>query len=261
MSEVLIHPTAIIDPDAKLGQSVRVCAYAVIEHDTIIGDHAMIGHHATIHAGTRIGAYSKIHSSASIGGEPQDLKYNGEATQTHIGAHTKIHEYVTINRGTSASGETRVGSHTLIMTHAHVGHDCVIGNNCVVSNCAAIGGHVEMGDWAIIGGNGSGVHQFGKIGQHAMTSTESPLRKDIPPYVFIGGEPGRFCGINSRGLQKRNFSQDTISQIKEAYHIIYHQSLTRNKAIEEVLKRVPESKERGHIIDFIRASERGIIKK
>ena len=148
------------------------------------------------------------------------------------------------------------------MTHAHVGHDSVIGDNCVVSNLTAIAGHVEVDDWVIIGGNGLGIHQFSKIGQHAMIATPyGVIRQDVPPYAFIAGEPGRFCSINSKGLQKRNFPSATISQIKEIYHIIYHQGLSRDEALREVLKKIPESKERGHIIDFIQASERGIIKK
>ena len=258
MSEAIIHPTAIVDPQTQLGRGVQVSPYAIIEEGTEIGDHTKIGYHAVIHSGTKIGAHCNIHIGACIGGAPQDLKYNNESTSTHIGDYTSIREYATINRGTSASGTTQIGSHCLIMAYSHIAHDCIVGNHCITSINTGMGGHTEVGDWAIIGSNGRAIHQFSKIGQHTMVSSD--VKQDIPPYVLVGREPGRFYGINYRGLKKRNFTTEVIAQIKEIYDIIYHNGLNRNKSLEEVLKRVPASAERSHIVEFIQSSTRGIIR-
>ncbi|WP_339793940.1 acyl-ACP--UDP-N-acetylglucosamine O-acyltransferase [uncultured Imperialibacter sp.] len=255
----MIHPLAYVHPEAKVGPNVTIEPFAVIHHNVEIGEGTWIGSHAVIYEGARIGKNVKIFNGASISTIPQDLKFKGEATETFIGDGTSIREFVTISRGTSDRLKTVVGSDCLIMAYAHVAHDCTIGNNCILGNSVQIAGHVVIDDWAIISGT-TAVHQFSRIGSHVMVSGGSLVRKDIPPFTTAGREPLSFCGINSVGLRRRGFSNEKINEIQDIYRYIYFRGLNHSKAIELILAETPHSNERDQIVDFIRSSERGIMK-
>ena len=255
----MIHPLAYVHPEAKVGPNVTIEPFAVIHHNVEIGEGTWIGSHAVIYEGARIGKNVKIFNGASISTVPQDLKFKGESTETFIGDGTSIREFVTISRGTSDKLKTVVGSDCLIMAYAHVAHDCTIGNNCILGNSVQIAGHVVIDDWAIISGT-TAVHQFSRIGSHVMVSGGSLVRKDIPPFTTAGREPLSFCGINSVGLRRRGFSNEKINEIQDIYRYIYFRGLNHSKAIELILAETPHSNERDQIVDFIRSSERGIMK-
>ncbi|WP_416864532.1 MAG: acyl-ACP--UDP-N-acetylglucosamine O-acyltransferase [Imperialibacter sp.] len=255
----MIHPLAYVHPEAKVGPNVTIEPFAVIHHNVEIGEGTWIGSHAVIYEGARIGKNVKIFNGASISTVPQDLKFKGESTETFIGDGTSIREFVTISRGTSDRLKTVVGSDCLIMAYAHVAHDCTIGNNCILGNSVQIAGHVVIDDWAIISGT-TAVHQFSRIGSHVMVSGGSLVRKDIPPFTTAGREPLSFCGINSVGLRRRGFSNEKINEIQDIYRYIYFRGLNHSKAIELILAETPHSNERDQIVDFIRSSERGIMK-
>lgn len=252
------HPLAYIHPDAKIGKNVKIEPFAVIYEDVEIGDDCWIGPHVTIFPGARIGKNNKIFPYASISAVPQDLKFAGEKTTVIIGDNNTIRESVTINRGTVALGHTKIGSNNLIMAYAHIAHDCVIGDNCVLANGATLGGHIEIGDYAIIGGL-SAIHQFTRIGSHVILMGGSLVDKDVPPYIKGGKFPLSYCGINSVGLSRRGFDQDTINKIKEYYTVVFQSGLNYTKAFEE-LKKLPETPALKEIIDFISKAERGLIK-
>ncbi len=255
----MIHPLAYVHPEAKVAPNVTIEPFAVIHHNVEIGEGTWIGSHAVIYEGARIGKNVKIFNGASISTVPQDLKFKGESTETFIGDGTSIREFVTISRGTSDKLKTVVGSDCLIMAYAHVAHDCTIGNNCILGNSVQIAGHVVIDDWAIISGT-TAVHQFSRIGSHVMVSGGSLVRKDIPPFTTAGREPLSFCGINSVGLRRRGFSNEKINEIQDIYRYIYFRGLNHSKAIELILSETPPSNERDQIVDFIRTSERGIMK-
>ncbi len=250
---------AYVHPNAKIGKNVQIEPFAVIHDDVIIGDGTHIGSNVTIMSGTRIGKNCRIFPGAVIGAIPQDLKFEGEYTTVEIGDNNTIREFVTINRGTNASGKTVVGNANLIMAYVHLAHDVVIGNNCVLANSVALAGHIEVGDWAVIGGV-TAVHQFVKIGQHVMISGGSLVRKDVPHFVKAAREPLSYAGVNSLGLRRRGFTDDKIRQIQDTYRILYQSGLNNKKAIEKIESDIPRSKERDLILDFVRSSERGIMK-
>ncbi|MCK5535172.1 MAG: acyl-ACP--UDP-N-acetylglucosamine O-acyltransferase [Bacteroidales bacterium] len=250
---------AYIDPNAKIGENVSIQPFAVIEENVEIGDNTWIGSNATIMAGTKIGANCRVFPSAVIGAVPQDLKFGGENTTVEIGDNNTIREFVTINRGTNASGKTVIGNNNLIMAYVHVAHDCIIGSNCVLANAVSLAGHIVVGDWAVIGGV-TAIHQFVHIGEHVMISGGSLVRKDVPPYVTAGREPLSYAGTNSVGLRRRGFSNEQIGEIQSTYRILFQSSLNNAKAILEIKNTVPESEFRNKIISFIENSERGIMK-
>lgn len=253
------HPLAFIHPEAKIAENVIVDPFATIEKDVVIGEGTHIYSHAVVMDGARIGKNCRIFPGAVIAGIPQDLKFHGEESVAIIGDNTTIRECATINRGTESKGETRVGSNTLIMAYTHVGHDSVVGNNCIVANSTQIAGEVTIDDFAVIGG-ASAVHQFSKIGCHAMVQGGSLVGKDIPPYVTAGRLPLSFAGLNSIGLRRRGFSNDTISAIQNIYRIIYQSDLNVSDAIAKVEAEIPQSPERDEILNFIKGSSRGIIR-
>lgn len=255
----MISNLAYIHPDAKLGQNVTVEPFAYIAGDVIIGDGSWIGPHATILDGTRMGRNCKIHSGAVIAGTPQDLKFKGEYSTVEMGDNNTVREAATINRGTAAKGKTVIGSNNLIMSCAHIAHDCVIGSNCVIVNAVLLAGEVEIGDWAIIGG-GAAVHQFCRIGQHAMISGGSLVGKDVPPYVKAARYPITFVGANFIGLRRRGFSAEQIKQIQDIFRVIFQDGHNYGKACDLVMAQFPQSPERDEIIEFIRESKRGILK-
>ena len=250
---------AYIHPEAKIGENVVIEPFATINKNVEIGEGTWIGSSVTIMEGARIGKNCRIFPGAVISAIPQDLKFEGEDSLVIIGDNTTIRECVTINRGTNALGKTVVGENCLLMAYSHVAHDCIIGNNCVIVNNVAIGGHVTLGDYAILGGL-SAVHQFVSIGAHAMVSGGALVRKDIPPYVKAAKEPVSYVGVNSIGLQRRGFTPDKISEIQNIYRQLFQRENNISQALEVIDTDFTKSQERDEIINFIRSSQRGIMK-
>ncbi|PGH38130.1 MAG: acyl-[acyl-carrier-protein]--UDP-N-acetylglucosamine O-acyltransferase [Candidatus Nephrothrix sp. EaCA] len=254
-----IHPLALVHPDAKIGSRVEIEAFASVKGDVVIGDGSYIASHAVIWDGARLGKNVKIFPGASIAAVPQDLKFAGEKTETLIGDNTVIRECVTVSRGTADKMKTKIGSDCLLMAYVHIAHDCLIGNHCIFSNAVQLAGHVHIDDWAILGGT-SAVHQFVKIGAHVMVAGGSLVRKDVPPYCKAGREPLSYVGVNTVGLQRRGFSPEKIGEIQEVYRTLFYRGNNNSKALNEVEQMVPPSAERDYILEFIRTSERGIMK-
>ena len=248
-----------IHPEAKLHPSVTVGHFSCIHEDVEIGEGTIIDNNVTIYGGTRIGKNCHIYSGAVIGGDPQDLKYKGEKTYAIIGDNTTIREFATIHRGTASKEKTVVGNHCLIMAYCHVAHDCLLHDHIIMSNATQLAGEVVVDDWAIIGG-GSLVHQFSHIGSHVMIQGGSKINKDIPPYVIVAREPISYCGINSVGLNRRNFTQEQITAIQNVYRLVYLSGLNVSQAVEQIENTLPQSAERDLILDFIKGSPRGIVR-
>lgn len=256
----MISNLASIHPNAKLGAHVTVDPFAVIHDDVEIGDGTHIMSNAVIFPCSRIGKNCKIFPGAVIGAVPQDLKFRGEYTLAEIGDNTTIRECVTVHRGTADKNTTKVGSNCLIMAYAHVAHDCMVGNNVILANSVQLAGHVTVDDYAIIGGM-SAAHQFTHIGAHTYIAGMSAIRKDIPPYVRAAREPLSYVGINNVGLSRRGFSKETIEEIFNIYHILFVEKHIVSKALEQIESRVPPSAVRDEILNFIRKSEIGVIKR
>ncbi|MFV0505415.1 MAG: acyl-ACP--UDP-N-acetylglucosamine O-acyltransferase [Bacteroidales bacterium] len=253
------HPLTHIHPEAKLAESVVVEPFTTIDKDVEIDEGCHIGPNVTIMSGVRIGKNCHIYPGAVIGASPQDLKYQGEYTTVEIGDNTTIRECVTINKGTSAKNKTTIGNDCLIMAYAHVAHDCTVGNHVILVNSTQLAGEVVVEDWAILGGT-TAVHQFVRIGKHAMISGGSLVRKDVPPYTKAGREPLSFAGVNSIGLRRRGFSNEKIHEIQDIYRYIYQKDLNTTQAIELIEAEVPASAERDEVLAFVKNSERGIIR-
>jgi UDP-N-acetylglucosamine acyltransferase len=253
------YPLANVHPEARIGQNVIIEPFATVQRDVVIGDGCWIGPNAIVWDGSRLGKNVKVYPGASVSSIPQDLKFDGERTETLIGDNTVIRECVTISRGTKDKFKTIIGKNCLLMAYVHVAHDCQIGNQCILVNTVQVAGHVTIDDWAIIGG-ASAVHQFVKVGAHVMISGGSLVRKDVPPYTKAAREPLAYAGINSVGLKRRGFTTDKINEIQEIYRYLFLKGLNNSKAIELVEREVPESAERTYILDFVRNSERGIMK-
>jgi UDP-N-acetylglucosamine acyltransferase len=252
-------PLANVHPDAKIGANVTIEPFATVQKDVTIDDGSYIGANVVIWDGARIGKNVKIYPGASISSIPQDLKFAGEQTETHIGDNSVIRECVTISRGTTDKLRTVIGKNCLLMAYVHVAHDCFIGNNCILVNAVQVAGHVTIDDWAIIGG-ASALHQFVKVGAHVMVSGGSLVRKDIPPFTKAAREPLTYAGINTIGLRRRGFNSEKINEIQEIYRYIFLKGMNNSKALEVVEREVPGSQERDYIVDFIKTSERGIMK-
>lgn len=250
-----------IHPNAKIAANVKIGPFCYIAENVEIGEGCEIGPHATILDYVKLGKNCKVFPGAVIGAIPQDLKYAGEVTWVEIGDNTTIRECATVNRGTAASGKklTKIGNNCLIMSYAHVAHDCHLGDNVIQTSYVGLAGEVDVDDWAIIGG-ASAAHQFTRIGAHAMVGGGSMISKDVPPYCLAGRRPLSFCGINVIGLRRRHFSSEQIETIKEIYKIIYNDGLNRTDACDKVEKTFPQSTERDIILSFVRESKRGIIK-
>jgi UDP-N-acetylglucosamine acyltransferase len=225
-----LHATALVDAAARLAEDVTVGPYAVIGPDVEIGAGTTVGAHAVIEGPTRIGRDNQIYQFASIGAAPQDKKYAGELTRLEIGDRNIFREFVTANRGTAQGlGLTRIGDDNLMMAYVHVAHDCIVGDRTIFANCTSLGGHVEVGDWAILGGY-TGVHQFCKVGAHAMTGVGSVILHDVPPFVRTSGNSASAHGINSNGLRRRGFDDATINVVKRAYRVLYRSGLSLEEA-------------------------------
>jgi UDP-N-acetylglucosamine acyltransferase len=252
-----IHPTAIIDPSAELGEGVEVGPYAIIGPGVTIGDRTTIGPQVLVERDTAVGEECRIFKGAVLGTDPQDLKYNGEPTRLVVGDRTMIREFATLNRGTTASGITRVGSDCMLMAYVHVAHDCQIGDHVILSNAVNMAGHVTIQDWAIVGGM-TPIHQFVRIGAHAFVGGGSRVAKDIPPYVKAAGSPVQLYGLNSVGLQRRGFSEEVRRELKRAYRLFFASTHNVAQALErarEELRAIPEVEV---FLSFFESSERGV---
>ena len=253
-----IDKLAVVHPNASIGDNVSVGPFTVIEEDVIIGTDTVIGPHALISSGARIGSQCTIHHGAAVGGPPQDLKYQNEKTELIIGDRTVVREFATLHRGTIAHGKTEIGSDTFIMAYAHVAHDSQIGSHVILANSVNMGGHVEIADWAIVGGL-TAIHQFVKIGCHAMVGGNTGVGKDVPPYVMAANEPFRFEGLNKVGLRRRGFQRDALDALDAAYTILFLSNLNVSQAVERIKAEVPQVAEVRTVLDFISKSTRGII--
>ena len=255
-----IHKTAIVDRGAKLGANVSVGPYTVIDGDVEIGEGTSIGSHNVITGHTRIGRENRIFHFCSIGEANQDKKYQGEPTRLEVGDRNTIREYVTLNRGTAQDrGVTRVGSDNWIMAYCHVAHDCEVGDNTVFANHATLAGHVDIGDWTILGGF-VGVHQFVKVGSHVMAGIASVVTQDVPPFVMVAGNPTAPFGINAEGLKRRGFTPEAIAALKKAYKTLYKSGLTLADAKSEIERQEGAAPEVRALLDFLAGSKRGIVR-
>ena len=255
----MISEQAFVHPNAEIGKNVTIDAFAYIDENVVIGDGTHIYPHATVLPGARIGKNCNIFPGAVISAIPQDLKFVGEETTAVIGDNTTIRECATVNRGTASKGTTIVGNNCLIMAYAHVAHDCKLGDRIILGNATQLAGEVVVDDWAIISG-GALVHQFCHLGAHIMVQGGSRISKDIPPYVMVGREPLGYMGLNIVGLRRRGFVAEQMNAIQESYRYVYLSGLNTTQALDAIEKNIPESKEREDILQFIRSSERGIIK-
>jgi UDP-N-acetylglucosamine acyltransferase len=254
----IIHPTAVVSPDAKLGENVTIGPHAVIEDNVVIGRGSVIGHGAHIAFGARLGEEVRVFSYGVVGSLPQDLKFTGEETTCEIGDRTVIREFATLNRGTKAHWRTVVGSDCLIMAYSHVAHDCIIGDHCILANCATLAGHVTLEDWVNVGGLVP-IHQFVRIGCHAMIGGGWRVPKDVPPYTIATGDPLRPIDINKIGLERRGFSEETRSNLKKVYKILFRSQNDMKTSLAELDSLGDLGPEVAHLKEFILSSERGVI--
>jgi UDP-N-acetylglucosamine acyltransferase len=252
-------PVPFIHPEAQIGKNVIIEPFAFIAKNTVIGDGSWIGPHATIMEGARIGKNCKIFPGAVISGIPQDLKFKGEETLCEIGDGTVIRESVTVNRGTEDRMKTAIGSNCLLMAYVHLGHDCILGNNVVLANSVNLAGHVLIEDYAILEGY-VGVAQFVHIGAHAFVAGQTGVRKNVPPFTKGAREPLQYVGVNSVGLRRRGFNNDTILQIEDIYRTLYVKGLNVTNALAVIEQEAPASPEKDQILKFIRESTNGIMR-
>ncbi len=256
----MIDNRAVVDPKAEIDEGVTIGPFSVIGAGVKIGRGTTIGSHAVVKGPTRIGVDNKIFQFSSIGEDPQDKKYAGEETFLEIGDRNTIREFVTINRGTAQDAiATRLGNDNLLMAYTHIAHDCQVGNHTIMANAASLAGHVRLDDWAILGGFCT-VHQFCHIGTHSFAGLNSTIKRDVPPFVLIDGSPAKPHGINSEGLRRRGFSDESIQQIKRAYKIIYKKQLMLTDAIEAIQQMAQECPELTALVDFFHGSERSIVR-
>lgn len=253
------QPLAYIHPQAKIARNVVIEPFTTIDKNVEIGEGTWIGSNVTIMEGARIGKNCKIFPGAVISAIPQDLKFAGEETLAIIGDGTTVRECATINRGTVDKYKTEVGKNCLIMAYVHLGHDCIIGDNCILGNASQFAGHVIVDDNVIFGGS-CAVQQFSRVGAHAYIAGGSLVRKDVPPYTKAAREPISYSGINSVGLRRRGFTSEKINEIQEVYRYLFLKGLNNTKAIDLIELELPPSKERDEIVNFIRSSDRGVMK-
>ncbi|MGB7182608.1 MAG: acyl-ACP--UDP-N-acetylglucosamine O-acyltransferase [Burkholderiaceae bacterium] len=265
----VIHPTALIDPRASIDSSVRIGPYAVIGPAVSIDAGCEIGSHCVVDGPVVIGRNNTFHPFSRIGGPPQDKKYSGEPTTLTIGHDNMFREYVTLNRGTVQDrAETSIGNHNWVMAYVHIAHDCIVGNHTILANTTNLAGHVQIGDWVILGGY-TGVHQFCKIGAHAMTGVGSVVLHDVPPYVMASGDTANAHGINSEGLKRRGFEKDRIANLRQAYKTLYKNGLGLAEAKKQVLQmqtdcelsgQVEQAADLALLTEFLDQVTRGIVR-
>jgi UDP-N-acetylglucosamine acyltransferase len=256
----MIHPSALIDPSARIGDNVSIGAFCVIGAEVEIGDGTWIAPHVVIDGPTRIGRDNRIHSYAALGGEPQDKKYRGQPTRLEIGDRNTIREFCTFNRGTAEdAGITRIGDDNWIMAYVHMAHDCTVGNGTIFANAASLAGHCRVDDFAILGGF-SLVHQFCQIGAHAFTAMGSVINRDVPPFVTVAGTYAEPHGINSEGLKRRGYDRERIGAIKKAYRTIYKSGLPLAEARNQLAEAAAGAPDVQMMIDFIDRSQRSLVR-
>jgi UDP-N-acetylglucosamine acyltransferase len=254
-----IHPTAIIDPSAKLGEGVAVGPYAIVGAESVLGDGCEIASHAVIGPYTLLGRGNRIFPHACVGGEPQDLKFKGEKSFLELGDENLVREFVTLNRGVGEGGRTVIGSRCLFMAYSHVGHDCILGSDLVVANSVALAGHVTVEDHAVLGGL-CAVHQYARIGAYAMAGGGCMMAKDVVPYVMISGDIPQMFGLNVIGLKRHGFTPGEIKVLDEAYKLLFRSKMNTSQALEALAALADEGGRVRHLIDFVKSSQRGIHK-
>ena len=256
----MIHPTAQVDPGARIGARVAIGAFTIVGADVDIGEGSTIGSHCTIQGPTRIGRDNHVHSHAALGCDPQDKKFAGERSELVIGDRNTIREFTTFSRGTSdGNGVTRIGDDNWIMAYVHIAHDCIVGSNTIFANNATLAGHCEVDDWAILGGF-VGVHQFCRIGAHAFVGMGALVNADVPPFVLVAAEYASPRGINAEGLKRRGFDAARISAIKRAYRSLYVAGLPLAEAKAELAGGAHDSDDVRAMLEFIERSERGLLR-
>lgn len=254
---IVVHPTAIVHPDAELGDGVKVGPFSIITGTVKIGDRTVVGARVSIEGYTTLGTDNEIFTGAVIGSVTQDKKYDGGTTYLKIGNSNKIREYVTINPGTKDGTSTIIGDSNLLMAYSHVAHDCVIGNNTVLANQGTLAGHVIVEDGAIIGGL-SAVHQFGRIGKLSIIGGCSKVVQDVPPFMMVDGHPAHAYGINSVGMDRAGYPVEDKNLMKKAFRIIFKSGLTLKNAMVQLEQELPPSPTLDILLNFLKASERGI---
>ncbi len=259
MSTLTIHPTAIVDPSAELGEGCEIGPYCIIGPGVTLGAGCWLQHHVTLQGPSRIGSGNRFYAYTSIGQQTQDLKYAGEPTHLEVGDSNTFREFVTVNRGTAPGAYTRIGSGGNFLAYSHVAHDCTVGNRVIFSNNGTIAGHVEVGDFAVIGGL-TAVHQFCRIGAHAITGGCSKIVQDVPPFTIADGNPAAVRGLNKVGLERHGFSAEAIRDLKEAYRVLFRGELNLRQAVEQLQPAAQRSSEVRQLVDFIEASRRGVLR-
>lgn len=254
-----IHQTAIVSPKAQLSENVTIGPYSIIEDNVVIGRNSSIASSVLLADGAVIGENVRISHGVVIGTQPQDLKFGGEKTRALVGDNTVIREYVTMNRGTKAHGDTTIGKNCMLMAYSHVAHDCIIGDNVIMANSVNLAGHVEVDDFAILGGV-LPVHQFVKIGAHCMVGGGYRVQQDVCPYALVAGYPLKVLGINSVGLRRRGFSHDIIARLEKTFKTLFFSGLNTTQAVERIHSEIEISPEIENVLAFIGRSNRGIVK-
>ena len=254
-----VHPTAIVAKGAELGPGVVIGPYSYVGPRVTLGEGTQVGLHAILEGRTTLGPRCQVHHGAVIGNIPQDLKYRGAPTAVRIGQDTVVREYATIHAATEEGESTIVGDHVLLMAYTHVAHNCRIGNHVILANTVNLGGHVRIDDFAIIGG-GTPVHQFVTIGCHAFVGGASRVPQDVPPYVKVAGNPLRACGLNSVGMDRRGIPAEVRLELKRAYRILYRSQLNVSQALTRIARDLKPYPEIHEFIEFVRSSERGIVR-
>ena len=252
-----IDPRAIVDPSARLAEDVAVGPFSIIEAGVTIGAGTVIGAHVVMESGTTVGARCRVGHGAKLGGAPQDVSYEGGISYVSIGDDCDIRELAVIHRSAKTGGSTRIGSHNFIMAQAHIAHDCILGDNVVVASLTALAGHVEVEDWAVVGGV-TGVHQFVRVGAHSMVGGASRLIQDAPPYMRTAGNPAMVRGVNSIGLRRSGFTPRERKELKEVYRLLYRSDLNISQVLDTLRDQVNSNAQITHIVRFIEGSKRGL---
>lgn len=255
----IIHPTAIVDPRAKLADDVEVGPFSIIEDDVEIGPGTKIHSHVLVAGGARIGRNCIIHHSAAVSTAPQDLKFKGERTLLEIGDQTVIREFCDLNRGTMETGKSVIGENVFLMAYTHVAHDCILGNHVILANGVQLAGHVTIEEYVIVGGL-TPIHQFCTVGAHAFIGGRCRVSQDVPPYILAAGEPLGYKGLNVVGLKRRGFEKSTIKALHTCYRLLYQSKMNRTQALEAIRSEGPITSEVEAVLTFVESSERGIIR-
>ncbi len=254
-----IHPTAVVDAGAEIGAGCEVGPYCIVGAGVVLGAGCWLQHHVSLNGPSRIGSGNQFYAFSSIGQRTQDLKYAGEPTYLEVGDGNTFREFTTVNRGTSPGEKTSIGSRNHFLAYCHIAHDCVVGNDVIFSNNGTLAGHVTVEDHVVLGGF-TAVHQYCRIGRHAMTGGCSKIVQDVPPFMIADGNPARIRGINKVGLERHGFTPEALRHIKEAYRLLYRGTLNVAQAIEQIRSDLPDSPELDELIAFAEKSSRGIIK-